>query len=141
MRIAADQLPKCHASIGIIAQIILVYLADGQQCLDTVLAARIFAAKELVMPHGGVQSHVIFEVTTHLRREFGHCKGAAFGFAGSWRFKHNPPVRRDYSFVLTASARLVSAAFESLTLCFSLVELSFGPSLGTMNSGLRSPAS
>src|SRR6266498_1299393 len=133
MWIATNQLSKCHAGIAIIAQIILVDLADGQQRLDTMLAARIFAAQVLVMANRSVQNHVIFEVTTHLGGEFSDSECAAFGFAGSGRFKNDAAVGCDYCLILTVRARLLGASFERLTLGFSLVELSLRPGLGTMN--------
>src|SRR5437868_14640938 len=105
------------------------------------LAARILAAEKLVMADGSVQDHVIFEVPTHLSGEFGYCKCAAFGFAGSGRFEDDLPVRSDYDLILTARARLFGAAFKSLSLRFRFIELGFSPGLGTMNSGLYSHGS
>src|SRR5207248_3336384 len=133
-RITAQQLFKSGAAVRVISEVILINFANGEERFDAMLAARILAAQVFVFANGGIEGHVIFEMTAHFGGQLGDGECAAVSFAGSRRFKNDAPVGRDYSFVFVAAAGLLRSAIQSFALAFSFGVLGFGPGLRAMHT-------
>ena len=112
MLITAQELFKRGAGISRVAKIILVDLANCQQSFDPMLASWVFSSQKLVLADGRIQSHVVFEMPSHLCRQFSNGESASVGLAGSRRIENDLTIRSDCGLVLAPSTCLCGMTVE-----------------------------
>ncbi len=89
VRIAAQKILEGARAASKSLKIVLVNLADGEQPIETVLAAGILAAQELILLDGLVQDFVVVETPSHFHQRLGNRHHAGIGFRGSGRSQVN----------------------------------------------------
>ena len=114
----------------VVAEVLLVNLADGEKRLEAVLAAGILAAQELVFVDGRVQ--VFFprlELAAHLRQQFSDGNHAGVRLAGIGRHVINLAVGVGHALVVAPGPLRLGTTVQGLAHLLGLLELIAGPLL------------
>ena len=110
-----------------IVEIVLVNLADREQRVEAVFAARIFLAQKAVLFDGAAQNLVVVKAPPHLDHEFRGRHHARVRLRRCGRAEVNAPVGVDHPLVFVASALSQRTPIESLPHAFRLGEFLAGP--------------
>ena len=103
VRITVEKFLEYLFGLGLVFQIILIDLAHGEERIDAVAAAGVFAAQELVLADGRAQGLVIVKAPAHLRQQFGHGNHAGVCLGASRRTVVHAPVGGDHALVFVAA--------------------------------------
>ena len=77
---------KVSSRCGGIAEVVFIYLADGEQRFQAILAAGVLAAQELILADGGTEVLLVrLKLASHGGQEFGnrHDAGSALEKPGA----------------------------------------------------------
>ena len=135
MRIAADDLLESFPRFVVLLQIILVDLADGEQGVEAILAAGIFAAEKLVLRDGGTQRLLIVEGAPAFGEQLGHGHDAGVGLAAGGRRVVDAAIGVDDALVFAAGTLAAAASVELLAHSLGVFKLRAGLLLPGLNTG------
>ena len=85
MRVAVHDLLESFARFVVLFQVVLIDLADGEEGVEAILAAGIFAAEEFVLRDGGAQGLLVVEGAAAFGEQLGYGDDAGIGLAAAGR--------------------------------------------------------
>ena len=134
--IAAEKfLEGSTRSFGVV-EVVFVNFADGKEAVETVFAARIFTAQELVLGDGLFQNFVVIEVAAHFNQRFGNGDDAGIGFGGNRRAEVDTAIGVQHALVVMTSAIGGRPSVEGLAHPLGTGEVIARPALGMMGIGV-----
>ena len=112
MRIAVNDFLEGFPRFIVLVQIILIYLADGEQGVEAILAAGILTAQELVLRDGGAQGLLIVEGAAAFGEQLGDGHHAGIRLAAAGRGVVDAAVGIHDALVLAARTFMLRQAVE-----------------------------
>src|SRR6202451_657672 len=104
MRVAAQKLLERGARLLRVVEVVLINLANGKQCVEAVLAARVFTAQKSILPNRFFQNFVIFKTPSHFHQGLGNGNHAGIGLRRSGRSVINATVSVKNLLIITAGS-------------------------------------
>src|ERR1700685_4250179 len=104
MRVAAQKLLERGARLLRVVEVVLINLANGEQCVEAVLAAWVFTAQKAVLRNRLFQNFVVFKAPSHFHQRLGDGNHAGIGLRRSGRPVINATVSVKNLLIITAGS-------------------------------------
>src|SRR6185369_4330011 len=136
VRVALQEILEGALRFSTVVQVVLVNLANREQRIDTILAAGILLAQELVLLDCRSENRVVFESPSYLDLQFGNCDHAGIGFGRGRRPEIYSPVSVDHALILLTGPLLRRAAIQRFAHALGGVELAARPGVGLAHASM-----